>query len=546
MSCDAAGGAGLHRPFDSDSPVGSRLKYAVLSWVVAAMAFALSSAAQATIINASSPSLLNVRAAITSASNGDTVAIPAGTATWTSTLSVSKNITIQGAGQNATYINDNVPKQGGLPTTIMMRCTGITGNFRVKGFTVRGMAQDTQGYNKGTIDVDGSSHSVRIDHIMFDQPGTSAIQMTGSVWGVVDHCYFNEANAQMGVLVFYDSWGGTDYGDGSWEDSTHLGSGEGVYIEDNTFTGTGLGGTPAADSCYGGRLVFRHNSLINQNVVFHGTDSTGRARSVRSYEIYDNDFYAPDYMMDVGFRIRGGTGVFWGNTLHGNGNTFPYHGYKNAIVCEYFRSEQNYQPWGLANGQNPWDQNSDQSGHLTLDQPGAGLCLDQIRGNPPINQRTGSAAWPRQQAEPIYVWSNNWTPVPNNPGALINPVTASIQLGRDIIDNGNTPMPGYTPYTYPHPLVTGGGTPTPTPAATATFTPTPTASPTSTPTSTPTPSATSTPTPLPPPSPTPTATFTPVPTSTPTATATATSTATATTTPTATPAPTARKNRRKH
>jgi hypothetical protein len=482
----------------------------------------------------------------TEAQDGDTITLPAGTFTWSTQILITKNITLSGAGEGVTIIYDNVPKQGGYPTTIMMRCTGITGNFRVKGFTVRGMAQDTQGYNKGTIDVDGSSHSVRIDHIMFDQPGTSAIQMTGSVWGVVDHCYFNEPNAQMGVLVFYDSWGGTDYGDGSWEDSTHLGSGEGVYIEDNTFTGTGLGGTPAADSCYGGRLVFRHNSLINQNVVFHGTDSTGRARSVRSYEIYDNDFYAPDYMMDVGFRIRGGTGVFWGNTLHGNGNTFPYHGYKNAIVCEYFRSEQNYQPWGLANGQNPWDQNSDQSGHLTLDQPGAGLCLDQIRGNPPINQRTGSAAWPRQQAEPIYVWSNNWTPVPNNPGALINPVTASIQLGRDIIDNGNTPMPGYTPYTYPHPLVTGGGTPTPTPAATATFTPTPTASPTSTPTSTPTPSATSTPTPLPPPSPTPTATFTPVPTSTPTATATATSTATATTTPTATPAPTARKNRRKH
>jgi len=459
MSCDAAGGAGLHRPFDSDSPVGSRLKYAVLSWVVAAMAFALSSAAQATIINASSPSLLNVRAAITSASNGDTVAIPAGTATWTSTLSVSKNITIQGAGQNATYINDNVPKQGGLPTTIMMRCTGITGNFRVTGFTVRGMAQDTQGYNKGTITVDGSSHSVRIDHITFDQPGTGAIQMTGSVWGVVDHCYFNEPNNQEGISVFHRNWGGTDYGDGSWEDSTHLGSGEGVYVEDCTFIGTGLGGTPALDACYGGRFVFRHNSLISQNVTPHGTDSTGRARSVRSYEIYDNDFYSPSSIMDKGVMCRGGTGVIWGNTFRGQGGG-SLTGYKNAVMCEDFRSENSFQPWGMANGSNPWDENSDQTDHKTLDQPGTGLCLDQIRGNPPINQRTGNAAWPRQQAEPIYVWSNNWTPVPNNPGVLLGSVNPSIQIGRDAIDNGTTPKPGYAPYTYPHPLTTASPQPT--------------------------------------------------------------------------------------
>ena len=442
------------------------------------------------------------------AQNGDTITLPAGTFTWNRQINITKNITLSGAGEGVTIIYDNVPKQGGGQTTIMMRCTGITGNFRVTGFTVRGMAQDTQGYNKGTIDVDGSSHSVRIDHITFDHPATSGIQMTGSVWGVVDHCYFDEPNAQMGVLVFHENWGGMDYGDGSWEDSTHLGSGEGVYIEDCTFTGTGLGGTPAADSSYGGRLVFRHNSLINQNLVFHGTDSGGRARSVRSYEVYANDFYAPDFMMDTGIRLRGGTGVIWGNTLHGNGNTFPYHGYKNGISCEYFRSETSYQPWGLSNGSNPWDENSDSTGHKTLDQPGTGLCLDQISGNPPINQRTGNAAWPRQQAEPIYVWGNDWHPVPNNPGVLLGAITPSIQIGRDAINNGNTPEPGYTPYTYPHPLVTGA-TPTATPTATATPTQTPR------------------------PSPAPTAT--PTPTRTPAATPTGTVTATATATPTITP-----------
>jgi hypothetical protein len=78
----------------------------------------------------------------------------------------------------------------------------------------------------------------------------------------------------------------------------------------------------------------------------------------------------------------------------------------------------------------------------------------------------------------------------------------------------------YTPYVYPHPLVTGGN-PSPTPTAapspipTATFTPTPTATATATPTATftPTPTATATvpPSATPIPSPTSTPTPTPVP-----------------------------------
>ena len=389
----------------------------------------------------------------TQAVNGDTITLPAGTFTWNTQVQLIKNITIQGAGQNATYINDNVPKQGGGPTTIMMNCTGITGDFRVTGFTVRGMAQDLQGYNKGTIDVSGSSHSVRIDHLTFDYPGTSAIHMTGSVWGVVDHCYFNEPNSQMGVLIFHDNWGGVDLGDGGFDDPTHLGSGEGVYIEDCTFIGNGLGGNGATDASYSGRFVFRHNILIRQNLGTHGTE-VGPYRGVRSYEIYNNQFISDTAVMDKGIYLRGGTGVIWGNTFSG-ACCGSISGYKDAISCDNFRSFNNFEIWGMANGQNPWDENTDQYGHATIDQVGRGVCLDHIRGSPPINQRTGNAAWPRQQAEPVYVWSNNWTPVPNNPGYYISSNQNVVQIGRDIINNGNTPMPGYTPYGYPHPLVSG-------------------------------------------------------------------------------------------
>jgi hypothetical protein len=393
--------------------------------------------------------------------NGDTITLPAGTFTWSTQVHLTKNITIQGAGQGVTIIYDNVTKTSGS-SSIMLFCTGVTGDFRVTGFTIRGQAQDTNNYNKGTIVVGGTSHSVRIDHITFDRPGTGAMQINGNIWGVVDHCYFNEPNSKNGVHVQHDQWGGAaNFGDGSFEDQVHLGSGEGVYIEDCTFVGDGTGGTTAVNGYAGARVVFRHNRLIMQNTGGHGTEGD-RGRSFRSYEIYNNSFSSPTALMNTAIQLRGGTGVIWGNTISGDGAAT---GYRNAISCNNFRSLNQYNNtnFGWASGSNPWDENIDPVGHACLDQVGRGLCLDQIRGSSPINQRTRTAAWPRQQAEPFYVWSNNWTPVPRNPGDYIVANQATIRIGQDIIDNGNAPKPGYTPFVYPHPLVTSDPFPTPTP-----------------------------------------------------------------------------------
>src|SRR5947208_1918072 len=60
----------------------------------------------------------------------------------------------------------------------------------------------------------------------------------------------------------------------------------------------------------------------------------------------------------------------------------------------------------------------------------------------------------------------------------------------------NTWSAYYTPYVYPHPLVSAAATPTPTPTATPTPTPIPTPTPTPTPIPTPTPTVTPIPTPL--------------------------------------------------
>jgi len=131
-----------------------------------------------------------------------------------------------------------------------------------------------------------------------------------------------------------------------------------------------------------------------------------------------------------------------------------------------------------------------------IDQPGSGAG-DLIVGNPPGSTNLTGTSWPHypnQALEPLYSWNNT-----------LNGVNVNFEhsdANNNLRENGdfynNTPMPGYTPYVYPHPLVSGMPTPTPTPTPTATPTPTPSATPTPTPTPTPASTPTPTPTPTPP------------------------------------------------
>jgi hypothetical protein len=90
---------------------------------------------------------------------------------------------------------------------------------------------------------------------------------------------------------------------------------------------------------------------------------------------------------------------------------------------------------------------------ILLDQPGRGRG-DVISGTPPVNRATGKAAWPHQALEPSYSWNDIYTPA----GVSVNFKTGAgnhklQQEGRDYYND--TSMPGYKPYIYPHPLVTG-------------------------------------------------------------------------------------------
>jgi hypothetical protein len=84
---------------------------------------------------------------------------------------------------------------------------------------------------------------------------------------------------------------------------------------------------------------------------------------------------------------------------------------------------------------------------VVLDQCGRGQG-DLLAQIPPVNTTTHSMAWPRQALEPIYAWNNTLNGKANY--GPIQSANALVQQDRDFYTN--TAMPGYKPYTYPHPL----------------------------------------------------------------------------------------------
>lgn len=79
----------------------------------------------------------------------------------------------------------------------------------------------------------------------------------------------------------------------------------------------------------------------------------------------------------------------------------------------------------------PWDGNTDSVGYPVLDQPGRGQG-DYITGAFPskVNSTTGTALWPNQALEPIYLWANTGSVVTGSGGS-----TFTDQSGGRVVAN---------------------------------------------------------------------------------------------------------------
>jgi hypothetical protein len=296
----------------------------------------------ASTINAASCSYADVSAGLTAASPGDTVAIPAGTCTWSASehLNITKQISIIGAGTtsgaNLTKIIHNVldDDSSATPATFNINVTSdvpvrISGIYFDKASNISGPTYPY--YYREAIHISGSENDsfaltkIRIDHNFFNM-GSYTIFSRGWVYGLVDSNTFLNPNTAIFI------GGDNSY---AWDRPIAAGTANAFFIEGNTFildTNFGTGSTN--EMIYpqeGARVVARYNTYDAS--LFTRSDTPqfctshpnwgGSApyyeayRGQPIYEVYNNAIsLLSSYAVMTAFR--GGSVIIHDNTIRSN------------------------------------------------------------------------------------------------------------------------------------------------------------------------------------------------------------------------------------
>jgi len=457
--------------------------------------------------SAASAKLSDIQAKIDLARDGDTIVVPAGTARWTTELLITKNLTLRGAGIGRTVIIDAVPRGPQSHTMHVVLTKNMP--FRVTGFEFQGDTSVTAqngggiGYFRGMA---GITSRFRLDHCKFANLRGLPLVFRDLI-GVIDHCTIDSGDTQ-GVQVYHNTWGGADFGHGSWADYPYWGSDKFLFFEDCDFSSST--GRAAIDCYEGARVVIRHSSLNDAQISAHGTE--GQGRGSKQLEIYNNVLTLS--VRRGAAQIRSGSVVVHDNT---------YNNYVNGIDLKAYRQFVTRGTWGISSGTNVWDVNNSVMGALESGtHTGANLAtslfdstknwtpnqwetkdsqkdfsyviknttqklqsviisnsprnITYFQYTPPLRFNKGDRyeiwkvvttldqpgqgksdllaglpalpkKWPHNVLEPCYSWNNK----DDNGNELdLHSVEGSIQEGRDYYNR--TRKPNYAPYVYPHPL----------------------------------------------------------------------------------------------
>jgi hypothetical protein len=310
----------------------------------------------------------DVQATINTSADGDTVIIPAGTCTWTSTVVLTSRINVTGQdpsnsnmsciqgneagcgslGGGATVIIDNVSKSENNPLMSWNFPLTDNGPLTIGNFTIGGQATDPLEVSSH-LSITGGSHQLRIHDLTIGITNypeeTYGIKLFGDLQGVIDHSTFfaPSGDAQIAANVAHDQYQGVgNYGDNSWAQPDTIGTAAAIFLENNWLNMADQAGHGLIDVFQGGRVVARYNKVAF--MASHGTESGQRKRSARQFEIYNNDYTAVNQGMPCGgcntfYFARGGTGIVFGNT--GNGTVW-----NSSVYGANYRDVDEFAPWG--------------------------------------------------------------------------------------------------------------------------------------------------------------------------------------------------------
>lgn len=375
----------------------------------------------AATINAASASRTDVNTAIASASAGDIVVVPAGTASWSGGVTIS-GITLQGPGKDA-----------GSPTTVTAGLVTVTKHATqytvLRGFRFTG--------TDAHLDVAGDSDDKPfiISQNYFNIAETDHGINIGANGGLINSNEFIGPLSllQTGGNAIASTLGATAAASAEWTAAQTMGTNDttgeaNTYIEDNTITNLRDGW----DCDDGSKSVFRHNTLNDSSIITHGGGSGNGGNDSSSYgcrslEIYNNTFNrvsvsGSDGPINRWVWFRGSSGVVATNDMD-EANASP----------EWTSGQQLLLSVGNCAGGYPRPY---QVGQQTVSTDATPDYPILIMGN------TGFGI----PANEIDVAANPNTTC-SNPGTLI-------VSGRDYSTNNAW---AWVPYEYPHPLASGIG-----------------------------------------------------------------------------------------
>jgi hypothetical protein len=342
---------------------------------------------------AASADRADVLSAYNLCSAGDTLAVPSGSATWGSPITINKKLMVMGGGIGNTTLTAG---WSGSTDGFFNYTPSADDAFDISGFTFESEWTNCGLYVGSSLRTPLTA--LRIHGCRFHKSLTS-VYTTGEIYGCIDSNQFYEV--AIAVRAF-GNMGSPWY---NWIDLPQtVGASSNLFIEDNTFEGVNGQANTAfiIEGGLGGRYCFRHNAITNWRDydVFdsHGNQdpvtapySPGGSRGTMVTEIYENTFAAGRSGRFL--YSRGGKYIVYNNTITG--------GYSLTI--------------------NLTDEDGPTRFNYVASYPG----YDIITAS--------------------YFWNNSGiTPQLQDP---VNDA-AYVQSGRDYF----TSDPGYTPYTYPHPL----------------------------------------------------------------------------------------------
>ncbi|MFZ0302299.1 MAG: hypothetical protein WAL75_06425 [Terracidiphilus sp.] len=517
-------------------------------------------AAKAQTIKATSCNTSDVQSAINTATEGQTVAIPAGTCTWTTGVTISgKGIVVAGAGSGR-IIADSTTTQATIGTgskTWTITSARVDGTFPLGptagqslivyelGTIGNYMAGTVTSYSGGTLVMNitssagscaDNSQSNCSRWLITTLPSTtiinnttagvfaftikedtafdtnlSGIQLTvgtgtgggyiavntalGGLPVLINNLWLRGADT-MGTLIHFNDNRGVVW-NVSVDASPFCGAEEGVQLQADGITNSwttastwGAADTSGTNAVYvetsdfhallntfdndnNGRLVWRYNIMDNASATTHGADTSFYGE--RYFEYYNNvntwydDNTPATFNLGHGWIfVRGGSFVAFNNTWT------PISGYYNG--ADLNMTVMNLQR-NTGTGTSCWG-----AGYSTPGQyyhaprqvgfgrvTGAGTATYLPDG---LNLTSIDLYTYVGDSEPAYIWNNN----PSNTYSISNygsgqtyscPASPTLDssanyivLNRDFYVG--TAKPGYTPYTYPHPLTVGSqATPAP-------------------------------------------------------------------------------------